>query len=52
MHSAILLFKRKFVMTCDDFFCLIIFISSVSLYITYESEKAKESGRNPKPFLS
>ena len=47
IHSSILLFKRKFVVTIDDIFCLIIFLSSISLYFTYESPYAVASGRFP-----
>lgn len=50
-HTSIILFKRKFVVTCDDFFCLVIFIASLSLYFTYESPYAAASGRYPYPFL-
>ena len=44
VHSVILLFKRKFVITCDDIICLIIFVTSLALYLTYESSNAMENG--------
>ncbi len=51
VHSLILIFKRKFVFTCDDVFCLIIFLTSIALYFTYESPNANSNGRTPEPFL-
>mmetsp|Transcript_28628 Transcript_28628/g.27611 ORF Transcript_28628/g.27611 Transcript_28628/m.27611 type:complete len:234 (+) Transcript_28628:797-1498(+) len=51
MHSLILLFKRKFLVTCDDLVCLVIFLTSFAIYVTYETSQAEEQGRSPLPFL-
>lgn len=51
IHSLILLFKRKFLITCDDIMCLFIYTTSMALYLTYESPAAVEGGRSAEPFL-
>jgi hypothetical protein len=51
IHSSILIFKRRFLITCDDIFCFIIFFTSLALYFTYESPYSLTSGRSAQPFL-
>lgn len=51
IHSAIMVLKRKFFITYDDMFCLMIFIVSFALYYTYESPSAFTNNRIADPFL-
>ena len=46
IHSSMMLFKRRFLITFDDVICFIIFFTSISLYFTYESPTAVLNGRS------
>ncbi|CDW77602.1 UNKNOWN [Stylonychia lemnae] len=51
IHSAAMLLKRNLLFTYDDVFCLFIFVTSLSLYYTYESPDALKNNRSGNPFL-
>lgn len=51
LHSSILILKRRYIFTIDDILCLIIFVTSISIYLTYESPSAASNSRFPWPFL-
>lgn len=46
-----MILKRKFILTYDDIFCVVIFMTSFCLYWTYESPSAQRNSRHAIPFL-